>query len=171
MVLGGLSGCQPDARHVCHTVPAPGRAFPLRNRLSDPPQAPRWYGSISASAARPATMEVDKPGSAAVTRGKGRGVHHKLLAPAPLKCDSASREPSFDTEGRSLAGRVRLAVVPDRSAESLPCEGAVTGCVDHRRLVRLYQPRQARLRTPRSPERGNPRSEEYLPIIHLVLPT
>ena len=75
-------------------------------------------------------------------------------------------------KGGRYAGRVRLAIVPDRSAELL-C-GFV--CVPsrhvarHRRLERLRQPCQA-LVTNTSPslERGDPQvAEEYLPIIHLV---
>ena len=80
---------------------------------------------------------------------QGPGRSTSFLSPAPLKCDSASREPS------SISGRA-VATPSDslsarRSAESL-CgfvEGAVTSGASVRRLVRLYQPRQARLQTPR----------------------
>ena len=54
------------------------------------------------------------------TRGEGRGVHHKVLVSCAIEV--RHRKPGTKLDNRKdgrYAGRVRLAVVLDRSAESL----------------------------------------------------
>ena len=61
-----------------------------------------------------------KPGLAGRTRGEGRGVHHKVLVSCAIEV--RHRKPGTKLDNRKdgrYAGRVRLAVVLDRSAESL----------------------------------------------------
>ena len=74
-------------------------------------------------------VEVDETWVGGRTRGKGRGVHHKLLVASAVEVRQRKPGTKLDKrKGGRYAGRVRLAVVPDRSAESL-CgfvEGAVT---------------------------------------------
>ena len=108
------------------------------------------------------------------TRGEGRGVHHKL----PVSCaiEVRHRKPGTKLDNRKdgrYAGRVRLAVVLDRSAESL-C-GFVESTVAPRSLIvtddwsgyaglgkRGYEHFAVA-------ECGDPEvAEQYLPIIHLV---
>ena len=63
-------------------------------------------------------VEVDETWVGGRTRGEGRGVHHKVLVSCAIEV--RHRKPGIDNrkDGR-YAGRVRLAVVLDRSAESL----------------------------------------------------
>ncbi len=108
------------------------------------------------------------------TRGEGRGVHHKV----PVSCaiEVRHRKPGTKLDNRKdgrYAGRVRLAVVLDRSAESL-C-GFVESTVAPRSLIvtddwsgyaglgkRGYEHFAVA-------ECGDPEvAEQYLPIIHLV---
>ena len=65
-------------------------------------------------------VEVDETWVGGRTRGEGRGVHHKV----PVSCaiEVRHRKPGTKLDNRKdgrYAGRVRLAVVLDRSAESL----------------------------------------------------
>ena len=65
-------------------------------------------------------VEVDETWVGGRTRGEGRGVHHK--APASCAIEVRHRKPGTKLDNRKdgrYAGRVRLAVVLDRSAESL----------------------------------------------------
>ena len=75
--------------------------------LSDPPQGPRWHGSADRDRIGGVCdhVEVDS------TRGAGA-----FTTKAHVEVRQASREPS-STDGRAVAcaGRVRLAVVSDRS--------------------------------------------------------
>ena len=120
-----------------------------------------------------------KPGLAKLrsggrTRGEGRGVHHKV----PVSCaiEVRHRKPGTKLDNRKdgrYAGRVRLAVVLDRSAESL-C-GFVESTVAPGSLIvtddwsgyaglgkRGYEHFAVA-------ECGDPEvAEQYLPIIHLV---
>ena len=108
------------------------------------------------------------------TRGEGRGVHHKV----PVSCaiEVRHRKPGTKLDNRKdgrYAGRVRLAVVLDRSAESL-C-GFVESTVAPGSLIvtddwsgyaglgkRGYEHFAVA-------ECGDPEvAEQYLPIIHLV---
>ena len=61
-----------------------------------------------------------KPGLAAGRRGKGRGVHDKVLVASAVEVRQRKPGTKLDKrKGGRYAGRVRLAIVPDRSAESL----------------------------------------------------
>ena len=67
-------------------------------------------------------VEVDETYVGGKTRGEGRGVHHKTLVAAAVEV--RHRKPGTAQDKRKdgrYAGRVRLAIAPDRSAESL-CE-------------------------------------------------
>ncbi len=118
--------------------------------------------------------EVDETWVGGRTRGKGRGVHHKLLVASAVEVRQRKPGTKLDKrKGGRYAGRVRLAVVPDRSAESL-CgfvEGAVTSGAsvitdDWSGYTSLAKRGYKHLAVA---ERGNSQvAEEYLPIIHLV---
>ena len=119
-------------------------------------------------------VEVDETWVGGRTRGKGRGVHHKLLVASAVEVRQRKPGTKLDKrKGGRYAGRVRLAVVPDRSAESL-CgfvEGAVTSGAsvitdDWSGYTSLAKRGYKHLAVA---ERGNSQvAEEYLPIIHLV---
>ena len=119
-------------------------------------------------------VEVDETWVGGRTRGEGRGVHHKV----PVSCaiEVRHRKPGTKLDNRKdgrYAGRVRLAVVLDRSAESL-C-GFVESTVAPGSLIvtddwsgyaglgkRGYEHFAGA-------ECGDPEvAEQYLPIIHLV---
>ena len=65
-------------------------------------------------------VEVDETWVGGRTRGEGRGVHHKVLVSCAIEVRHRKPGTKLDNQkdGR-YAGRVRLAVVLDRSAESL----------------------------------------------------
>lgn len=60
-------------------------------------------------------VEVDEVWIGGKTRGEGRGVHHKTLVVGAVEV----RPSKSQRKGGIEAGRLRLRVVPDRSAESL----------------------------------------------------
>ena len=65
-------------------------------------------------------VEVDETWAGGRTRGKGRGVHDKVLIASAVEVRQRKPGTKLDKrKGGSYAGRVRLAIVPDRSAESL----------------------------------------------------
>ena len=73
-------------------------------------------------------VEVDEAYVGGKTRGEGRGVHHKTLVVAAVEV--RRREPGSAQDKRKdgrYAGRVRLAVTADRSADAL--SGFVEGAV------------------------------------------
>lgn len=119
-------------------------------------------------------VEVDETWIGGRTRGKGRGVHDKVLVACAVEV--RQRHPGARLDERKdgrYAGRVRLAVAPDRSAESL-CgfvEGAVLPGVsiatdDWSSYVSLGARGYKHTAVA---ERGNPQvAEEHLPMIHLV---
>ena len=65
-------------------------------------------------------VETDETWIGGRTRGKGRGVHDKVLVSCAVEVRyrKPSAKPIERRNGR-YAGRVRLAVAPDRSANSL----------------------------------------------------
>jgi transposase-like protein len=119
-------------------------------------------------------VEVDETWVGGRTRGEGRGVHHKTLVACAVEVRRRTPGTAQDMrkDGR-YAGRVRLAVAADRSAESL-C-GFVEGAVANGTLIvtddwsgyadlgkRGYDHRAIA-------ECGDPEiSEEFLPISHPV---
>ena len=119
-------------------------------------------------------VEVDETYVGGRTRGKGRGVHDKILVASAVEVRQRKPGTQLDKrKGGRYAGRVRLAVVPDRSTKSL-C-GFVDGSVvpgtmivtdDWSSYADLTQRGYKHLAVA---ERGDPQvAEEYLPIIHLV---
>jgi len=66
------------------------------------------------------TVEADETYVGGRTRGKGRGVHDRVLVACAVEVRQRKRTGSLNKRktGR-YAGRVRLSVVPDRSAKSL----------------------------------------------------
>ena len=81
-----------------------------------------WCARIrTGSAAGPAsTSKSMKPRAGSRTRGKGRGVHDKVLVASAVEVRQRKPGTSLDKrKGGRYAGRVRLAIVPDRSAKSL----------------------------------------------------
>lgn len=121
------------------------------------------------------SVEVDETLIGGATRGKGRGNHNKTLVAAAVEI--RQRKPktgkAAPRRGGRYAGRVRLEVVPDRSAESL-CgfvESAVTpGAMVVTDAWSGYASLAARgYRHMAVVEDGDPAVvEEYLPIVHLV---
>ncbi len=119
-------------------------------------------------------VEADETWVGGRTRGKGRGVHDKVLVAAAVEVQQRKPGTAQDKrKGGRHAGRVRLAIVPDRSADSLG--GFVASTVEPGTLVvtddwngyndlakRGYEHLAVA-------ERGDPQvAEDYLPIIHLV---
>lgn len=119
-------------------------------------------------------VEVDETYVGGRTRGEGRGVHHKVLVAAAVEVRQRKPGTALDKRhGGRHAGRLRLAIVEDRSAVSL-C-GFVADAVEPKTLVVTddwsgYASLASRgFEHLPVTERGNPEvAEEYLPIIHLV---
>ena len=119
-------------------------------------------------------VEADETLVGGSTRGEGRGVHHKTLVAAAVEVRQRKSGTKIDPRrsGR-YAGRIRLAVVPDRSADSL-C-GFVKSAVapgvrvitdDWRGYACLAKHGYDHMPVA---ERGDPQvAEEFMPIIHLV---
>ena len=119
-------------------------------------------------------VELDEALIGGRTRGKGRGVHDKVLVACAVEV--RQRRPGTKLEKRTggrYAGRVRLAVVPDRSAASL-CGFVECAVVPGTSLVTDDWSSYASLakrgyKHLAVAERGDPQmAEQYLPIIHLV---
>jgi transposase-like protein len=119
-------------------------------------------------------VEADETWVGGRTRGKGRGVHDMVLVAGAVEVRQRKRRGSLDKRrtGR-YAGRVRLAVAPDRSAKSLVgfigravTPGAAIITDDWSSYATLG--RRGYLHTA-VPERGDRQvAETFLPIIHLV---
>lgn len=119
-------------------------------------------------------VEVDKTWVGGRTRGEGRGVHHKVLVACAVevRCRKPGTKRANRKDGR-YAGRVRLAVIPDRSAHSL-C-GFIENAVAPGSLIipddwSSYAGLGKRGFDHHAiAEYGDPEvAEEFLPIIHLV---
>lgn len=119
-------------------------------------------------------VEVDETWVGGKTRGEGRGVHHKTLVSAAVEV--RHREPGTAQDNRRngrYAGRVRLAIANDRSAETLGSfvknavepgtliitddwsgyNGLRKDGYDHHAIAQCGDPEV---------------SEEFMPIVHLV---
>lgn len=119
-------------------------------------------------------VEVDETWVGGRTRGEGRGVHHKVLVAGAVEVRRRKPGTAQNTrkDGR-YAGRVRLAVASDRSAEQL-C-GFVESAVEPGTLTVTddwsgYASLRKRGYDHHAiAECGDPEvAEEFLPIIHLV---
>ncbi len=119
-------------------------------------------------------VEVDETWVGGRTRGEGRGVHHKTLVAAAVEV--RQRKPGTKSNSRRsgrYAGRVRLVLVPDRSADAL-CGFVKSVVVPGTRIITDDWSSYAGLakhgydHMPVA-ERGDPQvAEEFMPIIHLV---
>lgn len=119
-------------------------------------------------------VEADETYVGGRTRGKGRGVHDMVLVAGAVEVKQRKQGGSLNKRrtGR-YAGRVRLAVVPDRSAKSLSgfiervvTPGATIVTDDWSGYAALGK--QGYLHTAVA-ERGDVQvAETFLPIIHLV---
>jgi transposase-like protein len=118
--------------------------------------------------------ELDETYVGGRTRGKGRGIHDMVIVVGAVEVRQRKKECGLNKRrtGR-YAGRIRLAVVPDRSAKSLlsfvertiiPGTSIVTDdWSGYARLQERGYPHTA------VPERGDPQvAETFLPISHLV---
>lgn len=119
-------------------------------------------------------VEVDETLIGGRTRGEGRGIHHKTLVSCAVevKRREAEDRSSSRRDGR-YAGRIRLAVVPDRSDDSLTgfvrsavVPGALIVTDNWNGYVGLqkaeYQHRPIAIC-------GEPEiADEFLPMVHLV---
>ena len=120
-------------------------------------------------------VEVDEAWVGGRTRGKGRGVQDKVLVACAVEVRQRKPGTKLDKrKGGRYAGRVRLSVVPDRSAKSL-C-GFVEAVVASGVQVTTDDWSAYASLTKRGykhfavAERGDPQvAEEYLPMIHLVV--
>lgn len=119
-------------------------------------------------------VEVDETWVGGRTRGEGRGVHHKTLVACAVEV--RKRKPGTaqnKRKGGRYAGRVRLTVVPDRSADSLCCfveSAVVPGTLIVTDDWRAYASLQKRGYNHHAVAQCGDHevAEEFLPIIHLV---
>lgn len=119
-------------------------------------------------------VEVDEAWVGGKTRGEGRGVHDQTLISCAVEV--IQREPGSALDKRKggrVAGRIRLAVQPDRTAASL-C-GFVEGAVEPGTMVvtdgwNAYASLQKRgYDHLAAAENDNPQvAEDYLPMVHMV---
>jgi transposase-like protein len=125
-------------------------------------------------------VEVDETWVGGRTRGEGRGQHHKTLVVGAIEArkrkeNDGKRDPSnaLPRRGGLYAGRLRLQVAPDRSAESL--EEFVLNSVQPETLITTddwsgYDHLTEKgYRHTQVAQRGDPDiTEKHLPLIHLV---
>ena len=119
-------------------------------------------------------VEVDETLVGGRTRGEGRGAHHMVVVVAAV--DIRQRKPGTkldERKGGRYAGRVRLSIVPDRSAKSL-C-GFVKKAVEPETLVVTDDWKgyagleKSGYRHFAATQLGDASvTEECLPIVHLV---
>lgn len=119
-------------------------------------------------------VEIDETYVGGTTRGQGRGVHHQSLVIAAVEVRNRKpKKGQKQRRGGRYAGRIRLDVIPDRSAQSLMA--FVDGAVQPGTMVitdawngyaRLGERGYEHLPVV---EAGDPAvAEEYLPIVHLI---
>ena len=119
-------------------------------------------------------VEADETWVGGRTRGEGRGVHHKILVAAAVEVRQRKprTKPNPRRSGR-YAGRVRLALVPDRSADAL-CGFLKSVVAPGTRIITDDWSGYAGLTNHgyvhlSVAEQGDPKvTEEFMPIIHLV---
>lgn len=119
-------------------------------------------------------VEVDEAYIGGRTRGKGRGVTDKVLVVSAVEVRQRKPGTKLDKrKGGRYAGRVRLAIVSDRSADSL-CGFAESAIAPGTQIITDDWSGYASLdkrgyKHIAVAERGDPQvAEENLPIIHLV---
>jgi ISXO2-like transposase domain len=119
-------------------------------------------------------VEIDETWVGGRTRGEGRGVHHKTLVAAAVEV--RHRKPGTAQDRRKdgrYAGRVRLAIADDRSAESL-CGFVESAVMPGSLIVSDDWSGYANLHKRgydhhAIAECGDPEvAEEFMPMIHLV---
>ncbi len=119
-------------------------------------------------------VEIDETGVGGRTRGEGRGIHHKTLVAAAVEV--RRRKPGTAQDKRKdgrYAGRVRLAIADDRSANSL-CGFVESSVMPGSLIVSDDWSGYASLRKRgydhhAIAECGDPEvAEEFMPIVHLV---
>ncbi len=119
-------------------------------------------------------VEVDETYVGGRTRGEGRGVHHKTLVTAAVEV--RHREPGTSQDKRNdgrYAGRVRLSITADRSADSL-CGFVKNAVVPGALIITDDWSGYGSLRKEgydhhAIAECGDPEvAEEFMPIVHLV---
>ena len=103
---------------------SPAWLEPLRDGVPDPPQTPRWHGPTRSRPHRwPAagSCRDRRVWVGGRTRGEGRGVHNQSLVIAAVEVRQRKPENVTGVPRRNgrYAGRIRMEVVPDRSARSL----------------------------------------------------
>lgn len=125
-------------------------------------------------------VEIDETNVGGRTRGEGRGVHHQTLVIAAVEVrqrvsdtKDKKQNKAVPRRGGRYAGRLRLEVVPNRTAKSLT--RFVTSAVEPGSMVitddwsgydKLTDLGYQHLPVA---ERGDPQvAEEYLPIVHLI---
>ena len=121
-------------------------------------------------------VELDEMWVGGRTRGEGKGTHHKALVVGAVEVRT-SKPPGPDKptprHGGRYAGRLRLAVAPDRTAKTL-CGFAEASIAPGAMVVTddwsSYDTLNARgYEHLQVAERGDPAvAEEYLPIVHLI---
>jgi hypothetical protein len=127
-------------------------------------------------------VEIDETWIGGQTRGEGRGVHHQVLVAGaievrqrkPKEADPTNpHNKAIPRRGGRYAGRLRLAIVPDRSGPSLT--GFVRSAVEPGSMVVSDDWTGYKKLTPLGydhlpvAERGDSKvAEEFLPMIHLI---
>jgi len=119
-------------------------------------------------------VEVDETWVGGRTRGEGKGVHNQILVAAAVEVKQ--RKPGSKLNKRKAgryAGRLRLAVVPDRTAKTLA--GFVSSAVNPGTMVitdgwNSYSSLTKRgfAHLPAAENGSADVAEEYLPIVHLI---
>ncbi len=118
-------------------------------------------------------VEVDETWIGGATRGGGKGVHDQTLVIGAVEVKERRPTGKKQRRGWRYAGRIRLDVVPDRTALSLTSfiqDAVVPGTMIITDAAPSYA-RLAELGYEHLPvvEAGNPEvAEEFLPIVHLI---
>jgi len=125
-------------------------------------------------------VEVDETWVGGRTRGQGKGIHDQIAVIGAVEVKQRVTKPEREDgkgkqrRGGRYAGRLRLAVIQDRTAKS--CAGFVESVVDPATEMVVTDAWQGYAPLARMgyqhlacPERGDPDvAEDYLPILHLI---